>query len=505
MNLHKILLSPFLVFLLIIILLAGFVPPYIHRARNAILYPYQLDGEEGFILEQALSIARGESIYQPIAKYPFLAGNYPPLYPLGMSIISGGDAVLAHGRIISFICALGIMLLLVYCVATVTRNVVLSILAPLIFLITYDNYEWIAYCRVDYCAVFFSISGLAAALTGNMKRISLMLAGLAFFLALYAKHIQLAAAAAVILWLILENRRTALIFTASLAGAIIVTFLILMIFTNGEVYRHLIVYNANKFDFWQFSRLLLHFWRFNKYILLIAAILSILEIVRIIFPQFYQRTDSGAPYSLVTLYFAISMISLIGLAKEGAAPNYFIEPEAALALFVSIASYRHFSMLKRRRSAYGVVFIVIVFILAAGHVYNLNRMKPALFSHHNPGAADLGRAEQVRRLVQEHPGDILSEYPIFNIRCGRPVLFQPFIMSELVRQGIWDPAPLIEDLHKKRFALIITTNDLFENQFFFRWHPDILGVVRAAYAPYKQFTYGAGIHYFVYSPRSPAL
>jgi len=504
---YKKILSPFLPVLVIVIILLGFVPPYYERAYRSLIYPFQLDGEEGFILNQALSIAQGESIYQPIDHYPFLVGNYTPLYPALMSVFSGGHTIsIPTGRLISVLSVLGIIVLLFAVTFVLTKNFALSLLTPLLFLVSYDNYEWIAYCRVDYLAIFFSISGLTAVLVGGRKTPAIIISIVMFFLAFYTKQIEVVAPIAVICWFLLfREKKLAFTYTSALVLGIAISFLGLMIATQGEVFRHLVIYNANIFNLRDMGFMLLHFWRFNKFLITVAGIYLCLDVVRAIRAYIFQSAPRRNEYSLISIYFVIALLTLIGLAKEGSAPNYFIEPEAAMALFVVIKSFEYTYVLKQKKRIYAVVLLVFFLCMLGGHSLNLRHWRGALFSQHNPTAVDLAKANKVLRIIEEHPGDILSEYPIFNIVSGRAVLFQPFIMSALAKQKKWDASPLLADIKRGRFALIIATTDIFQNTYFFRWHPEIIKTIRTSYEPYRQIVTRRGINYFIYTPRAKVI
>jgi len=58
-------------FLLPAILLVGVDPAARSRNRGELGLSLQLDAEEGFVLNQALVLRRGESIYRPIDRPPF--------------------------------------------------------------------------------------------------------------------------------------------------------------------------------------------------------------------------------------------------------------------------------------------------------------------------------------------------------------------------------------------------------------------------------------------------
>jgi hypothetical protein len=63
-------------------------------------------------------------------------------------------------------------------------------------------------------------------------------------------------------------------------------------------------------------------------------------------------------------------------------------------------------------------------------------------------------------VVMAQPGAVIADEPITLLRAGKPVLYQPFIMAQLAREGKWDPAPFIASLRGGEFDALLTTVDL---------------------------------------------
>jgi hypothetical protein len=92
--------------------------------------------------------------------------------------------------------------------------------------------------------------------------------------------------------------------------------------------------------------------------------------------------------------------------------------------------------------------------------------------------------------------------PIFNITANKPVLYQPFIMAQLSSEGKWDETPVINDIARQRFSLILTTQDLSrEKDFFFRYTRKFVRAANLYYQLDNKLDFGSGLKYYLYVPK----
>jgi len=220
-------------------------------------------------------------------------------------------------------------------------------------------------------------------------------------------------------------------------------------------------------------------------------------------PQEAEKSPHHYRLDLVTCYFLVATASLLTLGKEGAAYNYILEPLVAFSLFLTVTLHRLLQLSEQRRiaSLYAItVFPMLGVILLVQAVW-LVQVRGTLFSSHIPGPADLYKADAVNNAVERTEGSILAEEPIFLLENHRQVLFQPFIMSQLAKEGTWDQKPFVEDLARGRFSLIITTQDIGGEGYFFRWTPEMVRAMREAYDLERALDRGAGTPYFIYRPK----
>jgi len=250
---------------------------------------------------------------------------------------------------------------------------------------------------------------------------------------------------------------------------------------------------------------------------------------------------------LFAVYAMVASIGLLGVGKKGAATNYLIEPQAAWALFIalvigkttrpSLATGRTFGT----RPVFFPMMVVLVlhsveFMCSSTLVLALNSplgktvlgeavrkvvRRPAVFAYLksrpqvvlarenlNPTAADRVNGDRIVEMLAAAEEPVFSEQPIFAMLAGRAVYIQPFIMSELAREGKWDQAPVVEDLRRGRFSLLVTTENISKEGFFFHYTDQMVEAMRKAYKLRETLDGEAGtpsvFTYFVFEPRKSA-
>jgi len=504
------------------------------RAVAALGFSFQLDREEGFLLNQAMRLAGGKTIYPSLDQYPYLVGNYPPVYPFVYAIfVKLFGPSLPLGRLVNLAGALGLFAVLAGSIAARTRRVVPAVLAPVLFAATWGFNQWIAYARVDIVALFFTVWGVArfvAAPERGGKRGTALL----FALALFTRQTMVAGPLAALCTLAIARNWKAL---RSLAFRVaiycIVAYGLLFLVTGGRAWSHLVTYNANPFHWHQVQVWARHLWWFQKFPIATAALAFICLTYLEKWEGWRRESDSalaeeesGAAESAEpaspstppaatssflsvpeTLYLLFGFGAFLMVGKEGAASNYLLEFHAALALFLGIHVGRvvNLSAGGLRHHALGLLK-VLMFLGISFHAAWLSYLflgKRVIFSDPPPGAAERLAGTEVLETVERFPGPMISEYPIFAILTDREVLYQPFIMRELAIQGLWDEDPFVDDLRAGRFALLVTTQDIEnEDQAFAGWTQAMREAIRSAYRLVETVDHGRGWQYWFYRPRT---
>ena len=485
----------------------------IGRALICPPYPYQLDYAEGFLAVESQMMARGESIYPTLEDYPYLVGNYPPVYPALCApfFLLFGPSLL-WGRLICVLSAVGIAICMVVIIYNRTKGIlprgeVLPIvLAPLLFWNTYALYEWIGYARVDLPAIFFGLIGLAM-LSGEINKPRLRMAILFFLLSIFTKQIQVFAPLSAMIFLFLKERKTGLYFLKWFLGLFLVIFIFLILATRGQYFLHTVTYNANVFELWQLKVWIGHLFRLYPFYLLAFLLLGGV----VIYDYLSKRgTGKTSPPDLFSIYAIVGGLSFLTIGKVGAASNYLLEFHVALSIFtcIKIAALVQYPRETRTKTK-AMVLIILVGALLNLHAIHVVRARRMLFSRPNPGKGSFEKGNKMLEIISEYPDPILCEQPIFLLLAGKKVLFQPFIMSQLHKEGKWDQTPVMEDIRQKSFSLIMTGQDVTGEGHFWQYTPEMVGAIRDHYTPLlsgrpltRNFLESplGGIPYFIYIP-----
>lgn len=498
---------PYLAFILIpplILMLFLSVFPF-KRAIVSLVYPYQLDYAEGFLAVEAEQLASGQSIYQPVEEPPYLVGNYPPVYPLLQApfFFLFGPSLL-WGRLIVFLSTLGIMIMIGFIVWGNSRYIIMAILSPLLFWNTFALHEWIAYVRVDLPAICLGLAGLFM-ISLNDSRRNRMIALLLFSLSLYTKQIQFFAPLAACLYLIMKDWKSGLKFTGILAGIVLGIFIILTLLTRGEYFRHTVTYNANIFEWWQVLTWIRHVLRFHFFFVILFVMLLIFYTVG----RFKNKKDINS-FDLYFIYAVLGLISVLAIGKVGAASNYLLEFYVSAAIFAGLIIGEWIKSIKRNHKNGLLLFLFYLsVVLLFFHSVRLLTVQRMLFSRPNPEKVALEKGDRLLEIIKGVEGEVYSEQPVFNLLSGKEVSFQPFIMSELAKEGKWNQEPFLKKLSHAEYSLIVTGQDIQKEGFKWQYTEEMQQAIRQSYrslypegSMWKRLLEhpAGGIPYYVYVP-----
>lgn len=434
---------------------------FLYHAIIYILYPYDIDNEEGFVLNQAKQIAAGNTIYPALKSYPYTVGNYTPLFQLlCVPFIWLFGVHHAIGRTISVLSTLGISAFVFLFVKKLTNDKESAFISATFPLCTHYVYCWSVYNRVDMLAIFFSFLGLYFVFQINKKE---TLAPIFFFvLSFYTKPNMIAGPLAVTaVYLLKKDFKTAFRFFACFLLTILSIFAVINYYTKNLFFKHVILYNLNPFSWhtvWLYAN---NFFRF--YPIFLAFVL------------FSLSSDLlNKNINLFVFYFIFSALVAVGCGKIGSAVNYLLEFIYAGSILFGIAITKIKPKFEGNYSIF-INFLLIIQLLLIYHV-------PHRFEYgETPTKRDKLTADKVLELVKKTPGCVLSDDASLLLLSNKPVLFQPFIMSELSREGKWDASQFISDLQTGKFSLIILYFNLYENPDYERYTEKMIFAMREKY------------------------
>ncbi|MBI1784191.1 glycosyltransferase family 39 protein [Candidatus Sumerlaeota bacterium] len=537
---HVPLLIPFLILMYLLI-------PIKARFDAALKFPFQMDAEEGFIYQEAQDLYLGNPIYHPVNEEPYLVGNYPPLFQWAISRLIGPRMNgLALGRLVVFFSAMLIVQFLALTVYYRARLLLPALLAPLLFAVSYEFHQWSAFCRVDIPALALTMMGIFFFSTGSRRR-SLVVSAVFFVLAGYTRQTAVIAPLACCITLFFRDRKGLIWFLAPYLLLGSGTFLMLNLVTRGEFFRHTVLYNRNAMDWVSWRAVMRNevwfFYRWWILALVFGVVFRLLAWAGKLLQSGANESDAGTDAGVADstavsgrnhalpargmagIYFLLAAVSLLSFAKVGSAPNYGLEPLMAAALF-GMETLGRLSGIAgdpqpfRRNSArlgllaMGLFLIMHSLYVGGGLMFHRplwRSVSREMFSSRNPDLGDIEAGRAVLAAVQSSAGDILTEFPIFSILSGREVLYEPFIMSRLAEEGLWEEKNFDRMLDERRFSLVITAQDLRgeeKGEHLWRFTPHMARAILARYALHAIIAPpqggGLGQTYYLWTPLNSA-
>ena len=433
-------------------LVARCLAPLADRCWWAVRCPYEIFYGEGGLLQEAMTLARGGGIYNDFRHYPFLVATYPPFYSLlsaaGVRLFGAG---FAFGRALSVVATLGIAVLIWGIVRRVARSHFAAAGAAVLFLAAPIVRLWAPAMRVDMVGMLLGLGALYCVLRGRRWLIP---AAALMVLAVYTRQSEVASLAAGVayLWWVRERKQAALL-VGGWAAATAAVFGALQVASHGWFYHHIVISNQNLWDLGQFALL----WR-SAVREWPAPFLLGLAGAAVALARFGEtapgRDGEGHNARLLGLYFVFAALISITAGKVGAYVNYMLQPLAASCLLSAVAYDRlepHLGS-ARGRAAWVALWLVVVVSLLLRLLDPMARAGGAETRWRRRFEAEQAQAVA---LIRRTPGDVLSEIVGLPLVAGRPVLLEPFEFSQMAVVGNWDERPVVRDIERHRFSLII--------------------------------------------------
>jgi len=417
-------------------------------------FRYPLDDGEGFVLNQAVRIASGVQLYPPINTEPYIVTNYPPLFQAALSIFTDSrNPSFFAGRFISVVSSIVLALAAAGCVRAATRNAWAGLIAGVLVIASPVVYFWGALLRVD---VFASMLGLVALWIAMSAKGTRILWSLPFAVgAIMTRQSSVEAAVAIVLALIFyrnareeeqrESVRIGVIYILAWVAAVLAILIFLQVSTDGEFWRHIVSYTRTRF----YPRRILSAM---AWILPTHALMILLALLAL--PSALKKPERR----MMGIFFILSFCTAMLSGKVGSDLNYFINFVVASACLTGFFASDLFAAARNSKPA-PKWLIPLAFLIPAALVQS-GLMEGQRSYSFTPIEEDRLNGARIVEILSSVNGPILSEDEGFCLLAGHEVFFNPFIMSEMAREGIWDQEPFVESIENKSFDLIMLRFDV---------------------------------------------
>jgi hypothetical protein len=375
-----------------------------------------------------------------------------------------------------------------------------------------------------------------------------------FLCAVYARQTVVAGAVAVYGTLLLRRPRLGLALTAAFGAAGLTLLGGLQSLTGGQFWRHIVDGNLNDWDWERVDFYWQPFWATMHWVFPLAALGLLLGTVA---ATRRARGPGGGPGGserarraalLPALYLLAAAATALTIGKIGANVNYLLQLWAALALLAGLAAGRAAALpgpggaalggavaawlLIGLQQAYHVPYEVApaaggapetvrptgaaAQLLAAARWPRLPLWRldpwgagPAVLQQRardryppHPSAAEAVAAGEASAAVAATSGDVLGEEMSFSVTTGRRLYLQPFEFSQLAAQGAWDQEPLLAEVRRGAFAVVVLRFRLGDDPLWRRERVNdaLIAVLQEAYT--LDAVYG---DYYLYRPKAAAV
>ncbi len=432
----------------------------------ALAFPYEIDYGEAPLIDQAVRLAAGETIYRSnLAAPPYTISNYPPLYIATLAVfVPWTGPAFWPGRLVTLLSTLSAALFIALIVQTTTRDRLAAVVAGLSLLAWPYVVLWLTLARIDLLALGLSLAGLWVLARWPRTGRGLWLGGLLLVAAIYSRQsygLAAPAAACVWTWSVAGFRRAAQLgsWIAGLAGGL---FIGLNWATGGGFYLNIVTANVNAFRIETVSEHAWSLWGLAGTLVTIG-IASLAAIRR-----------WNPLYALAAPYLIGATVSALTIGKIGSNVNYLLELCAALSIALGVMTATARRYLKApavQALMYGLLAVQVVGLLEATWT-RLPGDVPGRFYR----AAELAELEA---LVAGVDGPVLADEQMGMITlAGKRLALQPFEMTQLAIDGLWDQTPLLNEIRSGTYDLIILYDRPWLKD---RWTPEMFAAIDQAY------------------------
>lgn len=420
---------------------------------GAARYPYGLENGEGWVLASAVELAEGRSPYATLEDYPFVVGNYPPLYlAANAAAIRLWGFSPIYGRVIS-LAALAASLAMVVLLARRSGAAWLASALGGLYLLAIPGVRFAAVqARVDMTAAALSLAGIAwLAWPADEGRGGVAAPSLLFAASLATKHSMVAAPAAALVWLFWLDRPRALKLLGWTAGLTLAWLAACWALFGSAFFLNIGPYTAA--IPWSWTNLE-RMWTRALGVWYLPALVAAAAFAACALPRGSRRER------LVALYALAAAASTVTVAKAGSSILYLMEFTLAGSLALALAlglvlKARRLESPAWRLGACLAVALGLFYLQfpVEGYPVTLRiRQAGALWSQDWEGARK--RDELMVGLITKAEGPVLAEEATYLLAAGRPVLLNPFVMKWVAAGGRWDESRLVRDIARHHFALI---------------------------------------------------
>jgi len=427
---------------IMLLICVGFFAYYILNAVRWIPYPNSIDYGEGFVMNYAKLWVNGTWSWD-INTPPYLTMVYGVGFPtLLYPFVKLFGATLLVGRVVSFTTAIVACFLLYLIVAKLTGNKIYGLIASLLPMTqpTFQDWSWMA--RVDMSAVMLDLLGVYLFLRFKDSK-WFYLAVIPFLCALMIKLTAIAGLVAVVIYLLIYNRKRVLSFIGLFVVGLVAVMTSLMITSGGEYWKQIILYQntIQNISFPQFLAL------FPGFLYPFVALLVLALI-------YLKRTWGKKDYSIVGTYFVAALgIALFTTLRPGAGCLYYMEAIIAGSICATLGLSYVMVYVRWKRLKLNMVTVICGLVVLASVVM------PLRYSSF-PDRQYTESINVITELISDSSKPLITENPAIALNMNKDLYIEYFIFTNLARLGYWNETEYVNKYKEQYFDYVILLTPL---------------------------------------------
>jgi hypothetical protein len=434
----------------------------VHYAYIRASSPFQIDYEEGNILNAGNRLINGQSPYPDPQAFPYIINPYGPVgYQFTKAAIDLFGLSLLGPRIFVLVAGIAIVFLLAVLTWELGGIWQIGFALGVLYLCSPLVRVWFPLLRVDFWAVMLSLLGLYAFVAFPR---AWPIAALVFAIAILTKHTALAGPAACIFELIVSRRgRSACAFV----GLTVVTVVASLAGINGNPLFHLLHTHPDPYS-------LKRLFELYAFALESSTLLCAVVVYGLAFGINWNKRSR-----LAWLYLSLCSVTSLTAAKLGSETNHFLEWTAAVCLVASLS----LSDLVKAGNMLAKPFVVGFAVLIPTFAFMANRFATQT-ELQGAGCRD------AYAFVRSFSGNrVLSEDVAALVLGNKPVLISnPFVTTQLKSTIDWSEGTIEHLVDRQYFQLIMLGGEPHEFQSQSgRWSVALIEALRERYRPVRRF------------------
>ncbi len=456
----------------------------LYRAINILLYPFQFDFSEGFLLNEANLLSKGKNIYNDINLSPYYIGNYTFIYQFiyGIFLKVFGKPNFFIGRLITILSTLGICFLIFKIVlGNEKKKLFIPVFSTVSFFTTWYVYENMPYVTIGVLSIFWGLLGLYWVDRYKDSK-AVYWAVLFFSLALYTKQSWIATTFAGLIYLFFYNKKVFIRFLLYLVLASGFIFVVVNVLTGWEFYKHIFAYTVQ--SPFSIKRAVEWYMDFiNHYF-----VLSFFGAYYVV-DNFLKKKIS--PY-IIYLLFSIPIAFAIG--RQGAYVNYFWDMTIAFSIAAGFSMKVIFSEVNRNKTVMFFVYLIILLQFSSLVYFKQDRNNffnskfRMAYSSGMPEREKIPACKKLLNLFKNTKGRIITDSEYGLVALADKQVEYHFFLNNL---GFWKNKNLLNDLKKGRYELAVFKRKLSDSS-----SDSFYGVVKNNFKLYKKIN-----GYYIYKFR----